>query len=392
MDRPATQNPRLSDRILFVDDDETVRAMAEAALRSFELPFDVLGDGAEAWSAFQRHHHSLVFTDLQLPGISGEELLRRIKCLELATEVVVVTGYPSLRSAIDTFKGGAYDYLLKPIQQADLRRCVERCLQAQRLQRELTTEKMLRRKFEELCDLRTHFLANVSHELRTPLQVILGYADLLGESIEDQRSRGDLDSLTRNAQALSDIVDDLLMLTQIDAGRVAPSEKPTEVSRIVQECSKSAHAAVGSADLTVDCGIDSAIGLWTTDPELLDRLLRILLANSLKFTSEGRIAVHVEPSRDRSTLEITVSDTGIGIPEELMETVFEDFRQADGSSTRRVGGMGVGLALARRIVTLLGGNISASNREPHGTEFRVLLPARGQDSAEYKSEIGSEQR
>ncbi len=378
MVKPSPENSqstaRRLEKILFVDDDVTVCEMAGDALRTLGHPYAVVSDGSEAWRLFEKERHEIVFTDLHLPGLGGHELLRKVKAAAPATDLIVVTGYPTLRSAIKTFKDGALDYLLKPIDRADLHRVVERCTQARQLRERLITEQQVRRKYEELCEIQTQFLANISHELRTPLHVILGYADLLSASIEDPDQLFDVARLAEGARGLAEIVENLIALAQIDSGERTPRLLPTDVTMVLQGVAMDAGETAHERGLEMQIDLGADIGEMATDPDILRRLVTILFDNSLKFTQSGSICLRAAQRADRKALEIEVSDTGIGIPEELVETVFEDFRQGDGSSTRRVGGVGLGLSVARRLVELLDGEISAANRPGGGTSFRVVLP------------------
>ncbi len=358
------------DRILFVDDDETVRLMAERALEIMSIPFDVIADGGDAWRSFDQHRQTIVFTDLHLPTLSGEDLLRRIKSEAPETDIVVVTGFPTLRSAIKTFKDGACDYLLKPIDAGDLHRVVERCLETRRLRHELTTEKQMRRRLEEVYELKTHFLANVSHELRTPLHVILGYGDLLAADLEGSEQESDLTRLMDSARGLAGIVENLLLLTNIDAGACSVNAADTDLGQLILDAVEDRSDGVAGPVYKVE--IEAELGIVRADPDLMRRLVGLLLDNSRKFTETGHIWVRVAAVGRGVTLE--VSDTGKGIPEEILGTIFEDFRQGDSSATRRAGGMGIGLALAKRLVSLLDGSISAANRPAGGAIFQVSLP------------------
>jgi len=194
----------MREKILFVEDDALDRALAERALEELHYPFEILATGELALAALAKESFALVYADLRLPGMSGEELLRRSRAMAPETDVIIITAYPSLRSAIQCFRYGAYDYILKPIDVADLRLTTERCMQGRHLRQELALQTEMRQKLEELIALKTQFLANVSHEFRTPLNTILGYADLLLDDTEklpaESHLREILERLAEGAQ------------------------------------------------------------------------------------------------------------------------------------------------------------------------------------------------
>ena len=388
----SQQNGKVAESILFVDDDDAVCQMAELALRSLPNPSCVVSDGDEAWRVFERDRHDIVFTDLHLPGIGGHELLRKIKKVSPSTDLIVVTGFPTLRSAIDTLKDGAVDYLLKPIEESDLRRVVERCMETRRLRLELRSEQLLRRKYEELSELKTNLLSNISHELRTPLHVILGYADLLASSIDDPDQLNDVARLADGARGLAEMVENLITLTQIDSGMRTARLELTDVETVLQRLGFDAGETAREKGLRMEVDVSSKIGSFGTDPDIVQRFVTILLENSLKFTRSGEVRLRAWLQPETEALEVEISDTGIGIPEEGVDTMFEDFRQGDSSSTRRLGGMGLGLSVVRRLVELLNGTVCAANKPGEGAIFRVLLPKMLVDKVDCARDVGSQIR
>ena len=223
--------------------------------------------------------------------------------------------------------------------------------------------------------MKDEFLAVLSHELRTPLNAVVGYARLLrgGVLSGDKADRG-LDALERNATWLTQIVEDVLDVSRIIAGKIRLDVQPIELPLIVDNAVATVQPAADAKGVRVQTLIDPRVGPVSGDPDRLQQVVWNLLSNAVKFTSRsGRVQVRLE--RVNSQVEIVVSDTGIGIRPDFLPYVFERFRQADPGTTRKTGGLGLGLAIARHIVEMHGGSVTAASAgEGMGATFRVSLP------------------
>ena len=223
--------------------------------------------------------------------------------------------------------------------------------------------------------LKDEFLAVLSHELRTPLSAIVGYARLLrGGLLQGEKAEHGLETLERNAASLSQIIEDVLDISRIVSGNLRLDVQPVELALIVHNAVATVQPAADAKGIRVQIMADSRVGPVTGDPGRLQQVVWNLLSNAVKFTpKEGRVQIRIE--RVNSHVEIVVSDTGIGIRPEFLPHVFERFRQADSSTTRKTGGLGLGLAIVRHIVEMHGGSVEAeSGGEHQGSTFRVRLP------------------
>jgi signal transduction histidine kinase len=248
--------------------------------------------------------------------------------------------------------------------------------QTQERQELLERERNARAEAERANRLKDEFLATLSHELRTPLNAVLGWSHMLTRRhLSSEQQQQALAAIYRNAQAQARLVDDVLDLSRIVTGRMALTSEPVDVSGIVQSTAEAFMPAVlgKRQELRLDLAAGAEI---TGDPHRLRQIVWNLLSNATKFTPEGgAIAVHV--SRNTERVELIVSDTGQGIDAAFLPFVFDRFRQADSSSTRGHGGLGLGLALVRHLVEAHGGHISAASEGPgKGTTIRVALPGR----------------
>jgi PAS domain S-box-containing protein len=226
-------------------------------------------------------------------------------------------------------------------------------------------------------NLKDEFLATLSHELRTPLNAIMGYARLLrAGSLQPDRVAHALEVMDRNAGALSQIIEDVLDVSRIIAGKSRLQLQPVQLSDVIQDAIATIMPTADAKGVRVIADLSPQVpGIWG-DP---DRLLQVawnLLTNAVKFTpAGGRVFVRTQIADGQAS--VTVTDTGAGIAAEFLPHLFERFRQADAGTTRRHGGLGLGLAIARHIIEMHGGTIEAESPGPgQGSTFRLLLPVR----------------
>jgi PAS domain S-box-containing protein len=223
--------------------------------------------------------------------------------------------------------------------------------------------------------IKDEFLASLSHELRTPLNAILGYARLLRSGIvAPEKKQKAIETIERNATSLNQIVEDVLDISRIVSGKIRLNVQPVDFPTIVRNAVDVVAPAADAKGVRIETIIDPEAAPISGDPERLQQVLWNLLSNAVKFTKRGGKA-QVRLERVNSHVELTVSDTGIGISPEFLPYVFDRFRQADGGSTRERGGLGLGLAIARQLTEMHGGTIDASSAGlDHGSTFRVRIP------------------
>jgi PAS domain S-box-containing protein len=237
-------------------------------------------------------------------------------------------------------------------------------------------ERMARIQAEEANRSKDEFLATVSHELRNPLNAIAGWTVILRSGPADaQACQHAAEVIARNARALTRIVEDILDVSRIVTGKLHIEPRETELTPAVQAAVDAVRPAAEAKRIRIETNLEPAGPVWG-DPDRLQQVVWNLVANAVKFTpKEGKVTVRLH--RTGSQVEIVVSDNGPGIPGELLSHVFDRFRQADSSSTRRHGGLGLGLAIVRHLVELHGGTVAvASEGTDLGTTFTVSLPVR----------------
>jgi len=232
------------------------------------------------------------------------------------------------------------------------------------------------RRAEEASRTKDEFLATVSHELRTPLNAIVGWSSLLrARSREPSVAKG-IEVIFRNAQAQVKIIDDILDVSRIINGKFLLEPKATDLVAIARDAIEVVRPASDAKQISVELVAPAPPYQLVADPERLQQVVWNLLSNAVKFTeARGRIVVRIE--RDASTLALSVVDSGKGIAPDFLPYAFDRFRQADASTTRRVGGLGLGLAIVRHVVELHGGSVEAwSEGIGKGATFTIRLPVR----------------
>jgi len=230
--------------------------------------------------------------------------------------------------------------------------------------------------------LKTQFVANMSHEIRTPLNGVLAMAEVMamGDLDRDQRDR--LDVIRRSGELLLSVLNDVLDLSKIEAGKLTSREEDFDVESAFAQARDSFAVLAKAKDLDFNMDVSvSAAGWWRGDVDRLQQVIGNLLSNAIKFTPKGGVHALVEVN-EAGGLKLVVRDTGVGIAPEKQATLFEKFTQADNSVTRRFGGTGLGLAICPELTHMMGGTIKVKSVEGHGSTFTVGLPLpRGRLSA-----------
>jgi PAS domain S-box-containing protein len=232
-----------------------------------------------------------------------------------------------------------------------------------------------KRAAEEATRAKDEFLAMVSHELRTPLTSILGWSRMLQTGRLDEKTAARaLDAIERNAESQNQLIGDLLDFSRIISGRIRLEVGRVEPAQVVEAAVDVVSPAADAKGITLQTVLDTKAGPVSGDPERLQQVMWNLMSNAVKFTPKGG-RVHVRLARVNSSVEIAVSDTGQGISAEFLPYVFDRFRQADSTTTRRQAGLGLGMAITKHLVELHGGTIRAeSPGVGHGATFTLRLP------------------
>ena len=230
---------------------------------------------------------------------------------------------------------------------------------------------------EEANRAKSQFLANMSHELRTPLNVIIGFSRVLmrrTKGILPAKQYDNLEKILISGDHLLGLINDILDLSKVEAGRMDVHPVMFELLAVVDVCCRTVEPMVTSERLRLVRALDGDLPLLYTDQDRLKQILINLLSNAIRFTEAGTVTLRARRTGGR--IAIAVEDTGVGIPADALELIFEEFRQVDSSPTRKHGGTGLGLAISRHFARLLGGDITVTSAVGKGSTFTVTLPIR----------------
>jgi len=257
----------------------------------------------------------------------------------------------------------------------DNARLYEASQQAIKEREELLASEQEARRIAELASrTKDEFLGLLSHELRTPLNAILGWSRMLNSQLDEATYLRAIDSIERNAKLQSRLIDDMLDISRIISGKLRLDAQSVDLTTVINAAVDTLRPAAEAKDIRVYVVLDYSAGVVLGDATRLQQVVWNILSNAIKFTpKQGSIQISLE--RINSHVEITVSDSGIGIEEEFLPFVFDRFRQADSTSSKKYGGLGLGLSIVRQLVELHGGTVEAQNREDvKGAVFTVKLP------------------
>jgi signal transduction histidine kinase len=386
--------------VLIVDDSPANLVALGALLNPLGVRVVEAKSGAEALDRVAAEAFAVVLLDVQMPGMDGFEVARRLRTMESGRDLPIIfltAIHRDEKYSREGYASGGTDYITKPFdadvllarvkgfiglfrQRENLRhkevsqRTRERDDAMQQLASLLESERAARRDAEIANNAKDEFLATVSHELRTPLHSILGWTTIarrLSPSAEIDRA---LATIERSARAQARIIEDVLDTARIISGKLRLEITTAKVADAIGGAVQAVRPSADAKGVRLEVNLNGPIGVISADPDRLQQIVWNLLSNAIKFTPKGgRVEVSATPVN--SDIRICVSDTGQGIRPGFLPYLFEPFRQADGSTTRRHGGLGLGLAIVKQLVSAHGGTVVAhSAGEGHGSAFTVELP------------------
>lgn len=365
-------------RILIVDDEESlVGALSEfLALRGYEV--STATNARQALALIHESTFGVVVSDLRLPGMNGVELLEHVLDVDPQTVVIIMTGYASVQSAVDALKKGAYDYVIKPFSVHELEKTVKSGLEKRKLSRENLQLSHLMRKLVEIDQVKSNIISTVSHEFRTPLMSLRGYLSMLtkfaegGDPISETEKKW-LRAMRDNLGRLEMLILNLLTMTEGNAGDLLIADDQVNLVEVVKDSASRLDALARSKDVEVTVDPSPEISI-RGDAEKLGIAFSNIIENAIKFNLESGSVRIVVSDADHEGVRVSVSDTGIGIPEDKIASMFDCFTQLDMTQTRRFGGAGLGLPVAKMIIGGHHGRIEIGSSPGKGSTFTVWLP------------------
>ena len=385
-------------RILIVDDDPSLlKALPEAVrLRLKNVAVDTCDSAAEALGKIGSTDYDAIVADIKMPGMDGLALLAEIRTLRPDTPTVLITGHGHDDLAVLALRGGAYDFVQKPIDRdyivGSLTRAIEERERRRRVEEQQVflgqhaelLEKIVEERTRELREanrLKDQFMAMLSHELRSPLGAIRMWASLLrGGKLDAERTARAIEAIERSAITQGQLVEDLLDVSRITAGKLVLDARPIDLAAVAEAAVDAVRTDAEAKQVRLEQVFELGEGRIQGDPARLQQVVWNLLANAVKFSPRGgRVLLRL--ARADGQAIISVRDEGEGIAAEFLPHIFEPFRQADGTSTRAYGGLGLGLAIVHDVVELHRGTIEVESKgKGQGATFTVKLPLVGAPS------------
>jgi signal transduction histidine kinase len=352
--------------ILAVDDDRDTLDLLRAQFERRGYRVLTAQSAEEALEVFLASEVHLLVIDYVMPGMDGAQLVRAIRGFDPLIQIIIQTAHakdcPSQKVLDELEIQGYHDKSDGPQR---LMAWVTVCLRAQRVIHELGERERLQREL----------LSNLSHEFRAPLNIAHGYASMLLEQTFGPLpvdAFAPLRAIEENARTLSNLIDNVLEHTRLEAGIAEVSLGGVDVGPLLDELERLGGSLLQQKPVTLTVHVDPDLPIVESDTQKVRTILRNLFSNAIKFTSQGTIDVRAVRRGD--DVVVTVRDSGIGIDGHELEALFEPFRQGDGSSTRRHGGLGIGLALSRKYARLLGGDLTVESEFGRGTMVTLVIP------------------
>jgi signal transduction histidine kinase len=378
--------------ILVVDDELDLAILVQQKFRKQikggSYTFSFVNNGREALEKLKEDPSiHIVMTDINMPIMDGLTLLNEIKLIERPLKTIVASAYSDLVNIRTAMNRGAFDFVTKPIDFADLEATIEKTIEELRLL--LDGKEAQSRLHEAMLDkehalqsasFKQQFLANMSHEIRTPLNAVIGMTNLLidKEPREDQVRY--LNSMRLASHNLLHIINDILDISKIEAGKISFEELDFNLNEVVDNVYQTLHHKAEEKNIGFGFSIDEKLPTWIKgDPTRLAQIIINLTGNALKFTDIGgkvsiRCSSEAHPDDNTVSIRFEIEDTGIGISQDQISKIFDSFTQASNETTRKYGGTGLGLAISKQLVELQNGTMNVTSTEGIGTIFHFTIP------------------
>lgn len=363
--------------ILVIDDEPTQRILTREALEQRGYRVEEAESGEAGLQLAQELKPALILLDVLMPGMDGFEVCRRIRLDPnlVRTPVVIVTALEDLESIEVGFKAGATDFIAKPIVWPLLGYRLQFALRAAKMETDLV---LARDEAEQASKAKSVILANMGHELRTPLNAIIGFSEYLRDQARNnggnEQSVEFLDDICFSGQRLLSTVNDILEMANLEAGRVELEENTIDLSNLLAGVVEKYQTDAADKEITLDARATKEELLVFGDYDVLRRAIGRIVSNAIKFTPTGGVyisALH----RPSGEVEISITDSGVGMTHAEVQAIVEPFRQADNSLSREQEGSGLGVPLAKALIQLHNGELEIKSEPDVGTTVSIILPA-----------------
>ncbi|MCK4534979.1 MAG: hybrid sensor histidine kinase/response regulator [Syntrophobacterales bacterium] len=355
--------------ILVIDDEESIRDGCRQTLEKSGYDVVTAENGEEGVRIAREIQPDVAFVDLKMPSICGIEIIDVLSKDISDIVLIVITGYASIVSAVDSMKRGAYDYLPKPFTPDQLRAVAMRGFDHRNLK--IETRKLR----EEKEQMEKNFITFVSHEMRSPLLIVEQYLEALrtvAGGCLDKDANDIIERCNKRIHGLKDLVEHWLDISHIESGIFTPEKKPVDIPGIIMRSVEDMTPLYHIRELSMETDISEDIPEVTGDEESLVRVLANIMGNAAKYTPSGG-KVSIRARHDEYYVSISISDTGTGIPKEKLPFIFEPFYRVKGKEEKQRGS-GLGLNFCKKIMEAHGGKIEVTSQVGEGTTFVLELP------------------
>ena len=368
--------------ILLVEDEEIIRLMFQQTFESWGFKVDVAENGKDALEMCHQKKYQIVVTDLNMPVMDGMELLKRLKSKWPNIEVIVITGYATIESAIEAMKLGAYDFILKPVNFDHVQFTMNKCYSKIRAEAENQELRQANMQLLELNEMKDKFLYITNHEIRTPLTIIKGYIDVLKNLVQnpDEELSETMEILDETTEELNELVDRMHLLEALEHGKIMAKNELVDLKIVLTKVYREVAKLFKQRQIELKVVVDKKPLFIRGDYRQIQLVMRELLQNALKFTPDrGNVMVRLELRNDK--VYYSVKDSGIGIPFDKQKVIFDRFYEIQEVVNHKTskdefmgGGLGIGLSMVKEIINTMNGDIELISEPRQGSLFKIILP------------------
>jgi len=414
-------------KLLVVDDDPVNLNLFTFRLKKMSYEVYSASSGLEALEILQGKEIDILITDFKMPGMDGYEIIRRAVKIDPTMQSIVVTGYGDIKTAIDVMGAGAFNYLQKPINFQELDFTINKGLEKRKLLQEVQDKQIqleaYREHLEELVETRTRslteanqklkreieerkslenslreakllaenankakstFLANMSHEIRTPMTSAIGLLNLVLDTELLPKQKAYLEMARISTVIMHNLLNDILDFSKIEAGKLVLESISFDPRMVIKSIVDLQHFQAEEKKIRLTSAVDAAVPTAVVgDPNRLRQIVLNLVSNAIKFTRYGEVAIRCQCFDAENPnvkgldgagelLHFSVQDSGIGIAQDKLELIFEAFAQGDNSTTRKFGGVGLGLNICSKLVAMMQGRMWVVSEPNQGSTFHCV--------------------